>query len=723
MVKTKREFKKKNSSTKKNNTGLTRFEADFEKSIEFKNTPPDKNIIEQLSKPFSPSIIHANDDYYTYINYTWIEDTKKSVSKMKNREYFSQIDSFRLMQNKVYIELIDTVKDHIKNVDTKRSKMISHIYNSCLHLNHSSFKKNIQYEVDIYNKFIEEDNLWNFLAHINGNEVVNWSCPLVWSVTNNEKEAKIFRNNITFPELSLNDISTYFEDGDPKETEGFKIYKKLVKKKFLIHIKQIFDYCLGPNHDLNANDVFDCELEILMAFGCDGVKESGEFYNKVKKEDALKYGFDWEQFSKSLGYKKTPDFFICPSLNYLSCMCKILSENWKTPKWKSFWLYIYFKQIIRFDLKGRYIFHDFHKKFLQGQQAIFPQELYPIFMLSFTFNTFLTTEYVKNHTDDKIINYVKDLGADLLTVYKRQIRRNSWLSPSTKKSALLKLEYLNLEIAHPKKLREDPLLDYDPDDAYGNIKKLARWKSTKYILLEGQELIDRPTLDWRYLKLTGSQAYIVNAFYTATENKIYIPLAYMQKPFIDLEERGIEYNLAHLGDTLAHEMSHALDENGSKYDHKGNLNDWWSASDKKKYKIIIKDIIYQYEAHARRDGIDFDASIGIGEDMADISAVPILLEYLNDFQNKNEDIIPIKDLSFRAFFVYFAVQQRQFLYKKAFSAQLKTNPHPLDKYRTNVPLSRLALFRALYNVKKGDKMWWHNTNMIWTDSHKHIKSV
>ena len=68
-----------------------------------------------------------------------------------------------------------------------------------------------------------------------------------------------------------------------KKVKFFLQYKKIVKKKFLIHIRQIFDYCLGPNHDLSAKDVFDCELEILMAFGCDGVKESGEFYNKVKK--------------------------------------------------------------------------------------------------------------------------------------------------------------------------------------------------------------------------------------------------------------------------------------------------------------------------------------------------------------------------------------------------------------------------------------------------------
>jgi predicted metalloendopeptidase len=132
-----------------------------------------------------------------------------------------------------------------------------------------------------------------------------------------------------------------------------------------------------------------------------------------------------------------------------------------------------------------------------------------------------------------------------------------------------------------------------------------------------------------------------------------------------------------------------------------------------KYKKIINNIIKQYETLAEYDGIHFDASIGVGEDMADISGLAICVEYLRDFQMKNNDIVPIVSLSFQAFFVYFAVVQRQHIYKKAIKAQLKTNPHPMDKYRTNAPLSRLELFRSLYNVKKGDKMCWHSTNTIW----------
>lgn len=201
--------------------------------------------------------------------------------------------------------------------------------------------------------------------------------------------------------------------------------------------------------------------------------------------------------------------------------------------------------------------------------------------------------------------------------------------------------------------------------------------------------------------------------YTPGENSIYIPLAYLQKPFIDLDERGIEYNLAHLGFTLGHEMSHALDDFGSLYDAEGNLHDWWTEHDKAIFKRKQDEIVKQYEAFAKQDGIDFNARPSVGEDLADISGLAICQEYLFDFQRKNKDIAPIQKLSFLGFFVYFAYQQRQKISQKAIKAQLYTNPHPLDKYRTNVPLSRLKLFRAIYDITKKDKMFWPSTDTIW----------
>ena len=180
-----------------------------------------------------------------------------------------------------------------------------------------------------------------------------------------------------------------------------------------------------------------------------------------------------------------------------------------------------------------------------------------------------------------------------------------------------------------------------------------------------------------------------------------------------MDERGIEYNLAYIGYTIAHEMSHSLDDMGSKYDHTGKLFNWWTEEDRRKFNAKVNDVVKQYETFSGYDGIKMDATLSTGENLADISGLAICEEYLRDFQDKNEDIVAIKYLSFRAFFCYIAIQARQKIYDEAVKAQLKTNPHPMDKYRTNCPLSRLKLFRSIYNIKPGDKMYWKSTDTIW----------
>ena len=319
------------------------------------------------------------------------------------------------------------------------------------------------------------------------------------------------------------------------------------------------------------------------------------------------------------------------------------------------------------------------------------------------------------YADPAKLNYVKILCNDLLEVFTKIVHKNKWLQPSTKKYALEKLKKLTFTIGYPDYLPDDPDLKYDKDTFIENVESISAYYTNLYINLEGSSVIDLPDVDWAQypLKFIGNQAYIVNASYTPSKNGIYINLGYIQKPFVDLDERGIEYNLAHLGFTIGHEMSHSLDNWGSQYDANGNLNNWWTDRDKKKFDEIKKDVVRQYEEFAARDKIVFDAEIGLGEDMADISGLAICDNYLKQFQDNNNDIIPIRKQSYEVFYIYYAFQQKQKISKKSINAELKTNPHPLDKYRCNIPLSRSQIFRGLYDVKKGDKMWWHNTDTIW----------
>ena len=700
---------------KKSANTFNRFEDDFEKSIKYNlikyNTNIEHDLIRLFKKPFSPKSITPRNDFYNYVNFQWIETQAEKIKK--EDKFYVQLDSFRIAQENVYYELMELTKEYIKNNKSERSKMVKNVYDSFLHLNHKSTIRNIQKTMVDIDELISQDDVYSLMAYVNKNEMVAYGCPFVWSILQDEKNSEQYRCYITSPRLTLYDYGLYVLDYGTKEEQK---YKRQFKTKYMTYLRDLFEACLGKNHGLPVESIWDVEYEIMMSMGSSEIKEAPDGYNVVLASESLsKYGFDWTHFAKELGFNPVPSKFNSTSLNYLKSGTELLFKKWKTIEWKTYWYYLFLRQMIRFSKEWSSIHYEFHGKFVRGNPIPMPQSLQPVFGLAACFNTLLTDEYVKKNRKQDHVDYVSNLAHDLKTVFMRKLKRNTWLSPSTKKYALMKLEHLDLVIGSPQVLREDPLLDYTADDAWGNLLKLAEWRHNKFIKLDGQKPIDIPFIDWSNepFKLVGTQAYVVNAYYTATQNRIYVPLAFMQKPFIDLDERGIEYNLAHVGYIIGHELSHALDNMGCKYDHKGNLHNWWTPADKKVFDAKVKDVSLQYETFANYDGIKMDGSISAGENLADISGLAICEEYLRDFQIKNDDNVPIKSLSFQGFFVYYAVQARQKIYDKAIKSQLKINPHPMDKYRVNCPLSRLELFRAIYNIQKGDKMYWTSTDTIW----------
>jgi predicted metalloendopeptidase len=691
--------------------GLKAFEAKFEKTLSkdlVKSNEKIKNeFVRKLLSNFSPAHLKPNQDFYDYINYKWLQKDYLSAEQ----KYIVQVDDFRLTQDRVYRQLNDLILRYIKTHNDKLAKNLKNFYHSVIKMNDKQHSRRIAKEtvkkIDELRK--NKGNVWKMLAYANKDEVVKPRAPFVWSVNPDNKNSTINRCYLDSHVFSMVDFNIYFDDGTDIE------YKKKFRSNFRAFCKKLFDTVLGPN-DLNPGDVFDVEMEMMTALICTEATTSTETYNKVGAEEAEeKYGFNWKEFTKDLGYKHTPEFFITSNPNYLKCGTKLLIDNWDSKKWRTYWIYIFLVKIARMTKDWESVNFNFFGSFERGQEAINKSDAVSAALyLSVPFNTFLTEQYVANYETPQNVKYVETMCNDLKVVFTRIMKRNSWLSPSTKKYALNKLQHMKFVIAKPEQLREDPLLNYETS-LIENMDKIHAWRHEQYVQLDGKPVVDIPVMDWTQypVKMIGTQAYVVNASYTPSKNSIYINLGYIQKPFVDLDERGIEYNLAHLGFTIGHEMGHGFDDWGSQYDEQGNLHSWWTDHDKQAFKKIQQDVIKQYEEFAARDKIKFDASIGVGEDLADIAGLAICDEYLRDYQNNNEDIVPIQTLSFEAFYTYFAIQQRQQVGKKALAAQLKTNPHPLDKYRCNIPLSRSQIFRALYNVKKGDGMWWHNTETVW----------
>ena len=689
----------------KNNLQLT---------VHKKPTDVEKELIDLFNAPYSPEKYSANDDFYSHINYEWI--TKMSKQLLKKKRFYPQVDSFRVVQEQVYYKLIDLVKNYIKTNSGKKSREISNVYKSMYALEPKPAEKCILDAKNTIDAIIAENNLTKLLAELNKNEVVAWGAPIAWSVLSDERDAATRRSTISMPRLTLYDYLIYIED--PSDSRDIKSYKKELKAKYLKFVDKMFDSCLGKGHGFSGQQIWDVEYELLLSMGCSGkknAKTSG--YQRMNAARSLKEtGFDWAEFTKHLGYNTPPKDYICQNVPVIGCIMQQLLKDdaWKQDKWRAYFYYINFRQIMRFHRTMYLDYFEFHDKFISGTPLPWPKEIHPVIGLSMCFDTFLSDQYIEHYASPARIAYVENIAADLLVVFKRIITRNTWLSPKTKKYALLKLNNIHMIIGKPPKQREDPLLDYDPKDAYGNIMKIAEWRRKQMIALDGHvPKTDIPIIDWEQMKLVGKQSYVVNAYYTPSENSIYVPMGYIQEPFVDMEQKGIEYNLSRIGYTLGHEMSHCLDNTGSQYDYKGNKLNWWSDKDKKVFDAKVKDVIKQYETFAAYDGIKMDAKMSAGEDLADISGLAICVEYLKDFHDKHDDVVPIKSLSFNAFFVYIATQSRQKIFDHAIKAQLKTNPHPLDKYRTNCPLSRLELFRSMFNIKKGDKMYWHSADTIW----------
>jgi predicted metalloendopeptidase len=717
MVKTLKKRIKK-GVTKKNKKivvcpiGLKPFEDEFSKKIPknqiLKSSAEKKKaFVKQLLSKFAPHSIKPENDFYDYINYQWLKD----VSLESQQKYITQIDDFRLTQHQVYEELDGIILDYIRNNDDKLSRNLKNFRTSVIKMNPKDYTKRLAKEaVKTIDDLIAQGNPWKMLAFFNKDEMIANKAPFVWSLNPDDKNTKVYSCYVSPHQFTILDLAVYYDDG--KDVQ----YKNKYRREFKKSCQQMFDTLLGAN-DFQGKDIYDVEVDIFNTLGCvDVTSKEEESYNKINDNEALsKYGFDWKEFSHQLGFKQMPASFITSSKNYLKCGSDLFLQNWNTPKWRSYWVWILLSRLARITSGYEKLNYEFSGKFERGQEEINRTDAVSASLyMSVPFNTFLTNEYVKKYENPQALEYVKTLCNDLKIVYKKILMRNTWLQPSTKVYALKKLDHFNFVYGKPEGLREDPDLDYGTL-LYDNMIKIIEWRQQKFIDLYGEHTIDIPMMDWSQypVKMVGTQAYIVNASYTPSKNSIYINLGYIQKPFVDLDERGIEYNLAHLGFTISHELSHAFDDWGSKYGWDGNLNDWWTDADKKKYKLIQEDVIKQYEEFAKRDGIKFDASIGVGEDLADISGLAICDEYLRDFQEKNEDLIPIRYFSYEGFYTYFAFQQRQVVTKKALAAQLKTNPHPLDKYRCNIPLSRSEIFRALYNVKKGDGMWWHNTDTVW----------
>ena len=456
---------------------------------------------------------------------------------------------------------------------------------------------------------------------------------------------------------------------------------------------------------------------------------------RVLAQDAMCLtGIDWREMGKWIGYgggggggggggdgasSSVPSYFIANQVGYLNTVMILLKKEWASDKWKSYWYFIYLRQLICFHDKWRDIYLDFNDTLIRGKETHFPREYFPIIGLAYAFPKTMTEEFTKRYKNEEMIAKVREIGNTMLECYKARINRNTWMSAYTKKGALKKLNTIKLKIGEASLSAHDPTnLEYDPKDAWGNLLKRSIQR-TEYIAKHHQSAPsnerlsaeDLDVMNWGTMKLVGYQSFVVNAYYTPNSNSIYIPTAYMHSMNVQFG-RGYEYDLASVGFTFGHEISHALHVNSRSYNHKGVIKNWWSKDDIATYERKIAAIRRQYEEVSRKDGFVIDGNLSLSENLADVTGIAICEDALNKYHRHVYDDVSdmtrdehVRTSSFMNFYTYYAIQNRQYANFREILVQVLTNPHLNLKIRTNVPLMRSKTFREVLEIKKGDKMY------------------
>ena len=438
---------------------------------------------------------------------------------------------------------------------------------------------------------------------------------------------------------------------------------------------------------------------------------------------------DWREMAEHIGYPSDniPRYFIASQVGYLKSVMCLLKKEWASDKWKSYWYFIYMRQLICFHDKWRQIYLDFNDTLIRGKDTHFPREYFPIIGLGYAFPKTMTEEFTRRYKNEEMISKVREIGTTMLECYKARIHKNTWLSALTKKGALKKLNTIELRIGDANLSAPDPTnLEYDPKDAWGNLMKRSVQR-TVYLAKHSGGAIghalsteDLDLMNWNTMKFAGYQSFIVNAYYTAASNSIYIPTAYMHSLNVQFG-RGYEYDLASVGFTFGHEISHALHVNSRTFDYKGVIKNWWSRPDVATYERKIAGIRKQYEDISKKYGFVIDGNLSLSENLADVNGLAVCEDALHRFHD-NISTAPasaasssvasvlvstdhMRAMSFQHFYTYYAIQNRQYANRREILVQVLTNPHLDLKIRTNVPLMRSKTFREVFGIHKGDKMY------------------
>jgi endothelin-converting enzyme/putative endopeptidase len=289
------------------------------------------------------------------------------------------------------------------------------------------------------------------------------------------------------------------------------------------------------------------------------------------------------------------------------------------------------------------------------------------------------------------------------TAMQHEIENLDWMSPATKAEALRKLHAIRNKIGYPATWRDYSALDVKPDGYFGDVLRAARFEDARQWHKLGKPV---DLNEW------GMTPPTVNAYFNSQMNDINFPAGVLQPPLYDPKEDDAP-NYGNTGATIGHELTHAFDDEGRKFDAKGNLRDWWTPEDAKGFEDRISCVRSQYANYVIVDDIHINSKLTSGEDVADIGGT--LLAYIAWKKQTEGQTLASADgfTPDQRFFVGMAQWACENQRPENERVSAITNPHSPGFARINGVVSNMPEFQKAFGCKAGQAMVHAPTCRVW----------
>ncbi len=511
---------------------------------------------------------------------------------------------------------------------------------------------------------------------------------------NSAKNLPIFtQSGLTLPE------KTYYTKTDSASVVKRSAMLEYAKKLF------IFTGTDSSTATKNAAAILALETEIAKSHKLpEEMRDPQKNYNKKSVSDLQKAmpNIDWNTFFADLKVK--PDSVNISQPEYYAALNGLLTSQ-PIEAWKS-------KIKFGFIMSNSGIlsksFRDASfafEKIFSGQKADETRWKKMVARVDRGLGDLAGQLYVEKYYTEAAKKRMNELVDNLQKAFAKRITKNEWMSDTTKKQAIVKLNSFMKKIGYTSKWKNYDDVTINKDDFFGNVQSIRAHDLKESTNKIGKD-VDRT--EW------GMTAATVNAYYNPSNNEIVFPAGILQFPFFDVNADDA-INYGGIGMVIGHEMTHGFDDQGSQYDEKGNLHNWWSKEDLAKFKIKTAGVVKQYNDYKMYGDLHVNGSLTQGENIADIGGICIAYDAFK-MTKQGQDTTKIDGFTpDQRFFLGYAQVWRIVSREETMRTRLLTDPHSPEIFRINGPLVNFDPFYAAFNVKEGDSMYIkpENRARIW----------